>query len=148
MAYLAIIQAFHPYMRLDSFYKGLMLLARHDCIIVKHFKLDYIKNWEMAKQFANEAFKKKKYHDALAYYDIAIGMLWETKSDRYRDRATLYSNASQAFFELNLIQNALLYANTSLSLDRTSIKSLYRKFSALLELGEFSQINSLLPIMY
>jgi hypothetical protein len=79
---------------------------------------------------ANESFKRKSFKLALVLYELALGLMWSLS--QRRDRAILHSNMAQSFFELNLCENTLLYADAAINLNRGFAKSYYRKLCSLL----------------
>jgi hypothetical protein len=134
-----------PFVSFESYYKETFLVVRHDCVEVSPSSAATVKDWHSAKALANDSFKRKEYKLALVLYELALGLLWSQSN--LKDRAILHSNSAQSFFELSLSENTLLYADTAIALDKTFVKSYYRKLCSLLELQRLEDIPQLLMLM-
>ncbi|SSD60900.1 probable Serine/threonine-protein phosphatase T [Saccharomycodes ludwigii] len=83
------------------------------------------------KEKGNECFKKKQYHPAVSFYDLAI------KSDP--TQSIFYSNAAFCHLKLEAYQLALNNCDKAISIDNRNVKAYYRRALSYIGLMEYSK---------
>lgn len=84
------------------------------------------------KHLGNEAFKQQNYHDAIQRYDDALRIL-QVCQPAGRELAVLFCNRSNAFYNLEMWDDAFLSAHYATAMDSTYIKGYYWAGSASLK---------------
>ncbi|XP_032876109.1 TPR and ankyrin repeat-containing protein 1 isoform X2 [Amblyraja radiata] len=84
------------------------------------------------KHLGNEAFKQQNYHDAIQRYDDALRIL-QVCQPAGRELAVLFCNRSNAFYNLEMWDDAFVSAHYATAMDNTYIKGYYWAGSASLK---------------
>ncbi|EPY29232.1 DnaJ like protein subfamily C member 7 [Angomonas deanei] len=93
-------------------------------------------NWEEFKEKGNNAFKTGALDTAIDYYTKGI--------DLKPDEAVLYSNRSASYLKKKDYSNAVADAKRAIELDKTFFKAYPRAHTALCNMGEFKEAQTLI----
>ena len=92
----------------------------------------------------NAIFKKKDYVRAARRYEAALKLAPPSSEDDAVNQAKLpcYLNAAACYLKLNKLETAKEKCNAALEIDPASVKALYRRGCAYLELGSWDEAKA------
>lgn len=96
------------------------------------------------KDQGNAIFKKKDYARAARRYEAALKLIPSPDQDDASNQAMLpcYLNAAACYLKLNKLETAKEKCNAALEIDAGSVKALYRRGCAFLELGSWDEAKA------
>ena len=94
---------------------------------------DEVSKSEQIKEAGNKAFLAKNYQEAVEMYTQAIEISLQTPNHIY------YANRANAYLELQQYEECIADCNQSIKIDKTFIKSYFRKAKALIGQDKLQQ---------